>query len=88
MFLLSTIPYQLSSMLWNFKDGGSKKQDIWPRINILGESFFNPSMNYSLSKSAKNVLSKSICNVKNQLNFLKKKISSKNINLGDHFLAK
>ena len=40
---------------------GPKKQDFWPRINIL-EGFFilNPSMNYDSSKSAKIVLSKSI----------------------------
>ena len=48
----------------------------------------NPSMNYGSSKSAKIVLSKSIFSVKNQLNFFKKKISSKNINLGDHFSLK
>ena len=45
---------------------GPKKQDFWPRINIL-EGFFilNPSMNYDSSKSAKIVLSKSIFDVKN-----------------------
>ena len=44
-------------------------------------------MTYSLSKIAKIVLSKSIFKVKNQPNLFKKK-SSKNINLGDHFLLK
>ena len=44
-------------------------------------------MNYGSSKSAKIVLSKSIFDVKNQQNFFKK-ISFKNINLGDHFLVK
>ena len=37
---------------------GPKKQAFWPRISILKEFFFNPLMNYSLSKSAKIVLSK------------------------------
>ena len=44
-------------------------------------------MNYGLSKSAKIVLTRSIFNVKNQPNFFKKK-SSKNINLGDHYVVK
>ena len=49
---------------------GPKKQDFWPRINILiGFLKKNPSMNYGSSKSAKIVLSKSIFDVKNQLNF-------------------
>ena len=25
----------ISVRLWNFKDGGYKKQDFWPNINIL-----------------------------------------------------
>ena len=25
----------ISVRLWNFTDGGSYKQDLWPRINIL-----------------------------------------------------
>ena len=38
-----------------------KKQDFWPRINILKGIFvLSPSMNYDSSKSAKIVLSKSI----------------------------
>ena len=44
-------------------------------------------MTYSSSKSANIILSKSIFNVKNQLNFFKNKIFSKNINLRDHFLV-
>ena len=50
---------------------GLKKQDFWPRINILKGYFFLNSVDYSSSKSAKIVLSKSIFNVKNQLNFFK-----------------
>jgi hypothetical protein len=52
-----------------------KKQDFWPRINILEGIFFkkNHSMNYGSSKSAKIILSKSIFDVKNQSNFFKKK---------------
>ena len=42
-------------------------------------------MNYSLSKSAKLALSKSILYVKNQSNFFKKYKLSMNINLGDFF---
>ena len=45
-------------------------------------------MNYGFSISAKIVLSKSILDVKNQSNFFQKKILSKNINLGNHFLVK
>jgi hypothetical protein len=74
----------MSVQLWNFKDGG---QDFWPWINILKGFLFNPSMNYGSSKSAKIVLLKSIFDVKNQLNFFKKKLF-KNINLGDHYLVK
>ena len=46
---------------------GPKKQEFWPRINILKGFFFikNSSLNYGASKSAKIVLSKSIFNVKN-----------------------
>ena len=40
------------------------------------------------SKSAKIILSKSIFDVKNQLNFFKKSFHFKNINLGDHLLVK
>ena len=25
----------ISVRLWNFKEGGPKKQDFWPKINIL-----------------------------------------------------
>ena len=57
----------MSVRLWNFKDG-PKKQDFWPRINIPKEFFLSPSMNYGSSKSAKIILSKSIFDVKNQLN--------------------
>ena len=63
---------------------GPKKQDFWPRINILKDFFFqNPLMNYGSSKSAKIVLSKSIFEVKNQLNLLKK-----NLGLGQIFCPK
>ena len=63
---------------------GPKKQDFWPRINILkGIYFLNPLMNYGSSKSAKIVLSKSIFDVKNQLNFFKK-----NLGLGQIFCPK
>ena len=52
---------------------GPKKQDFWPRI--MGNFCLkNPLMNYGSSKSAKIVLSKSIFDVKNQLNFFKKKL--------------
>ena len=54
---------------------GPKNQDFWLRINILKGFFFkNPSMNYGSSKNAKMVLSKSIFDVKNQLNFFKRKL--------------
>ena len=62
---------------------GPKKQDFWPRINILEGFFLNPSMNYGSSKTTKIVLSKSIFYVKNRPILFKK-----NINLGDHFLVK
>ena len=67
----------MSAQLRNFKDGRPKKQDFWPRINILKGNLKkeNPSMNYGSSKSAKIVFSKSIFDVKNQLIFFK-------INLG------
>ena len=58
---------------------------VGPKIKIFQN---NPTMNYGLSRSAKIVLSKSIFYVKNRQNFFKKKISFKNINLGDHFLQK
>ena len=57
--------------------------------STYSEDFFlNSLMIYDSSKSAKIVLSKSIFNVKNQLNFFKKKFSFKNINLGDQFWVK
>ena len=75
----------ISVRFWNFKNGGSKKQDFWPRINILKGNLKkeNPSMNYGSSKSAKIVFSKSIFDVKNQLNFFKK-----NLGLGQIFCPK
>ena len=62
-----------------------KKQDFWPRINILKRKLFskNPSMNCGSSKSAKIAFSKSIFDVKNQLNFFKK-----NLGLGQKFFPK
>ena len=62
---------------------GPKKQDFWPRINILKGFFLNLSMNYGSSKSAKIILSKSIFNVKNQLNFFKR-----NLGLGQIYWQK
>ena len=55
---------------------------VGPRKRFLAKNqhtqriFFlnNPSMNYGSSKSAEIVLPKSILNVKNQLNFFKKKL--------------
>ena len=75
----------MSAQLRNFKDGGPKKQDFWPRINILKGNLKkeNPLMNYGSSKSAKIVFSKSIFDVKNQLNFFKK-----NLGLGQIFSPK
>ena len=48
-----------------------KKQDFWPRIRTLkGKNVKNIlSMNDSLTKSAKIVLSRSIFDVKNRWNF-------------------
>ena len=63
---------------------GPKKQIVWPRINILKGFFFqNPLMNYGSPKSAKILLSKSIFEVKNQLNLKKK-----NLGLGQIFCPK
>ena len=47
---------------------GPKKQDFWPRIDILKGFFKILLMNNSSTKSAKIVLSKSIFDVKNQPN--------------------
>ena len=72
-----------SIRLWTFKDGGSYKA----RFLALESTLLTYSKeNYSSSKSAKVVLSKSIFYVKNRQNFKKK--SFKNINLGDHFFCK
>ena len=30
-----TVYHVMPVRMWNFKDGGSKKQDFWPKINIL-----------------------------------------------------
>ena len=48
-----------------------KKQDFWPKINILKGNplYFGNTMKASSSKSAKIVLSKSIFHVKNQRTF-------------------
>ena len=64
---------------------GPKKQEFWPRINILKENlfFFKLLMNYGSSKSAKIIHSKSILNVKNQLKFFKR-----NLGLGQIFWPK
>ena len=62
---------------------GPKKQEFWSRINILKEFFLNPSINYGSSISDKIVLSKSIFEVKNQLNLKKK-----NLGLGQIFCPK
>ena len=52
---------------------GPKKQEFWPRINILRD-FFYMSMNYGSSKNDKIVLSMSIFIVKNQLIFFQNKL--------------
>jgi len=61
---------------------GPKEQEFWPRINIL-YIFFNSLMKKGSSKSAKIVLSNSISNVKNQLNFFKR-----NLGLGQLYWPK
>ena len=50
---------------------GPKKQEFWPRIDILKGFFKILLMNDSSTKSAEIVFSKSIFDVKNQLNFSK-----------------
>ena len=61
---------------------GPKKQDFCPKVNVLkGIVFFKSADEL---KSAKIVLSKSIFDVKNQLNFFKKK----NLGLGQIFYPK
>ena len=52
---------------------GPKKQEFWPRINILRD-FFYMLMNYGSSKNDKIVLSMSIFIVKNQLIFFQNKL--------------
>ena len=74
----------MSVQLWTFKDGGSYKARILAKNQHTQRIFFlNPLMNYGSSKSAKIVLSKSIFDVKNQLNFFKK-----NLGLGQIFCSK
>ena len=71
---------------------GSYKARFLAKNQLKGNLKKKPSMNYGLSISAKIVLLKSIFNVKNQLNFFRKKnfsyLLTKNINLGDNFLVK
>ena len=70
----------MSVWLWNLKMVGPKKQES----TYSRENFFKQSvMNYGSSKSAKIVLSKSIFNVKNQLNFLRR-----NLGLGQIYWSK
>ena len=68
---------------------GPKKQGFCSKINCIQMKllYFVNWHSVRASKRAKIVLSKSIFDVKNQLNFFKKK-SIKNINLGDYFLVK
>ena len=68
---------------------GPKKQDFWPRINILKGKFFKKfcrgaSVRQKVPKSyfQSQFLMSKIDGIK------KKKKSLKNINLGDHFLLK
>ena len=68
----------MSVQLWNFKDGGPLKAIFFAKNQK------NPSMNYGSSKIAKIVLSKSIFDVKNQLNVFKKK----NLGLSQIFYPK
>ena len=62
---------------------GPTKQDFWPRIDILFKGFLKIRMNYGSSKSAK-------VNFRCQksTDFFSKKITFKDVNLGDHFLVK
>ena len=65
----------ISVRLWNFKDGGSLKAKFLVKNQYTQRnSFKNSFHDYCTSKSAKIVLSKSIFDVKNQLNLLKKKL--------------
>ena len=61
----------------NSKMVGPKRQDFWPRVNILKGFFLKQSMNYSSSKSTKIVLSKSIFDVKKPIS---KKLQLRSIN--------
>ena len=69
---------------------GPKKQGFCSKINCIQMKllYFVNWHSARASKSAKIVLSKPIFYVKNQPNFFEKKNSSKNINLGEHFLLK
>ena len=63
----------ISVRLWNFKDGGSLKAKFLVKNQYTQRNSFKNSFDdYCTSKSAKIVLSKSIFDVKNQLNFKKK----------------
>ena len=66
----------MSVQLWNFIDGGSYKARFLAKNQHTQMIFFflNLLMNHNSSKSAKIVISKSIFDVKNQLNFFKKKL--------------
>ena len=81
-FSFYTMQTLVSVRSWYFKDAKLLAKNQHNQKNLFKK---NPLMNYSPSKSAKIVLSNSIFYFKNQPNLKKK--SSRNINLGDHFLV-
>ena len=67
---------------------GPKKQDLWPRINILKGFFLKLVDELRFIKKCQNCTFKVNFGCQKSTDFFQKKNSSKNINLGDHLLLK
>ena len=81
--------YLISVWLWNFKDGGTKKQDFCPRINMLkGKLFFKSANELRFIEQCQNLTFKVNFWCQKSTEFFYEKKSLENINLGDHFLFK
>ena len=68
---------------------GPKKQDFWPKINILrGRLYFKSVNELWFVKKCQNRTFKVNFQCQKSAEFFQQKISFKIINLGDHFLVK
>ena len=83
------IPISKSFRLWNFKDDGSLKTRFLAKNQHPQRNFFKKSVDeLQFVKKCQNRTFRVNFGCQKLIEFFQKKILSKNINLGDHYLLK